>query len=198
MSRGELGCICTPAEGKKPPEGAEWCGDNGKFGKGWPGRDRYLRWAAGLTEHIDRCAFMVAPDIPFDMTGTLRESAGYVDELHDLGFPVALALQNGAENMTLPWGDYEAVFIGGDTTWKLSAAAAGLVTEARDRGKHVHMGRVNSLKRYRYADYIGCDSADGTYLARGPDTNLPKTLGWTRAVRDQGVLWERETEEASA
>jgi len=31
--------------------------------------------------------------------------------------------------------------------WKLSAAAAGLVAEANDRGKWTHMGRVNGLRR---------------------------------------------------
>jgi hypothetical protein len=32
------------------------------------------------------------------------------------------------------------------------------------------MGRVNSLKRLRYASAIGCDTADGTYVAFAPDT----------------------------
>jgi hypothetical protein len=46
------------------------------------------------------------------------------------------------------------------------------------------MGRVNSLRRLRYADAIGCDSADGTYIAHGPDINLPALLGWA-AVRQR-------------
>ena len=50
--------------------------------------------------------------------------------------------------------------------------------EAKRRGKQVHMGRVNSARRYRYAEAIGCDSADGTYIAFGPDVNLPKVLAW--------------------
>jgi hypothetical protein len=40
------------------------------------------------------------------------------------------------------------------------------------------MGRVNSLRRLRYAADIGCDSVDGTYLAFGPDQNLPTLLTW--------------------
>jgi hypothetical protein len=31
----------------------------------------------------------------------------------------------------------------------------GLVGEARQRGKPVHMGRVNTRQRWRYADYLG-------------------------------------------
>ena len=52
------------------------------------------------------------------------------------------------------------------------------------------MGRVNSLKRLRYADAIGCDTADGTYLTYGPDTNLRNLLGWVRAVNDQAALFD--------
>ena len=50
------------------------------------------------------------------------------------------------------------------------------------------MGRVNSLKRLRYAKAIGCDSADGTYLVqtRNPDRYLPVVLGWQREVNGQG------------
>ena len=41
--------------------------------------------------------------------------------------------------------------IGGTTSWKLGPAAAGLAAQARRRGLWVHLGRVNSLKRLRYA-----------------------------------------------
>jgi hypothetical protein len=47
-------------------------------------------------------------------------------------------------------------------------------------GKGTHMGRVNSNRRLQYAATIGCDSADGTYLAFGPDQNLPRLLWWLR------------------
>lgn len=62
--------------------------------------------------------------------------------------------------------------------WKLSPVAAGLVREAKARSKWVHMGRVNSRRRWSYAEYIGCDSADGTFLAFGPDVNLPRLTAW--------------------
>jgi hypothetical protein len=44
------------------------------------------------------------------------------------------------------------------------------------------MGRLNSRRRLRHAAAIGCHSADGTYLAYGPDKNLPKLLGWLNTV----------------
>ena len=78
---------------------------------------------------------------------------------------------------------------GGSTDWKLGPTARALTAEAKRRGKRVHMGRVNSLKRLRYADAIGCDSADGTYLTYAPDANLPRLLAWLRTVNDQTPLW---------
>jgi hypothetical protein len=49
------------------------------------------------------------------------------------------------------------------------------------------MGRVNSERRYRYAYAIGCDTADGTFLTFGPDTNIRRLRAWLR-VPDQGTL----------
>lgn len=62
--------------------------------------------------------------------------------------------------------------------WKLSAAAAALTDEARRRGKPVHCGRVNGKARLAAAMAMGCASADGTFLAFGPDRNLPQLLRW--------------------
>jgi hypothetical protein len=65
------------------------------------------------------------------------------------------------------------------TEWKLGKAAADLANQALSHGKWVHMGRLNSGKRFKYArDEVGCHSADGTFLAFGPDTNLPRLLRW--------------------
>lgn len=189
MSSGQLGCIVTPAQGNRIPDRAICAADNGRFGKGWPGRDQFLAWLASLQPIASRFAFAVAPDVPFDMTGTLAYSAPYLPVIRSMGFPVALAAQNGLEAMVVPWDDFDVLFIGGDTPWKLGPGARSLAAQARERGKHVHMGRVNSLERLRYADHIGCDSADGTYLAFGPDLNLKRLLGWLRDVNLQEVLW---------
>ena len=40
--------------------------------------------------------------------------------------------------------------------------------------------RVNSGRRWRYAERIGCDSVDGTFL-RWPTTNLPRLRTWINA-----------------
>lgn len=189
MARGRIAMIATPAQGNLIPDGAIWCSDNGCFGDGYPGDDGYLDFLAGHRDRASRCRFAVAPDIPFDMKASLARSRPMLARIRAAGYPAALAAQNGAEDMALPWDEFDVLFLGGDTAWKLGSHARALTAEARSRGKHVHMGRVNSLRRLRYADAIGCDSADGTYLAFGPDINLPALLGWLRAVNDQGALW---------
>ena len=74
--------------------------------------------------------------------------------------------------------------------WKLGTAARDLVAEARARRVWVHMGRVNSLKRLRYAAAIGCDSADGTHVTNAPDKNLKEVRGWAYDVDRQLTFWE--------
>lgn len=186
MAAGELGCIVTPKQGNKLPEGAVFCADNGVFGKGYPGADAWWEWLKTLP--AERCAFAVAPDVVGDAAATLEASMPWLSRIRDLGMPAAFVAQDGLENMTVPWEAFDVLFIGGSTDWKLGRHARALVGEAKKRGKEVHMGRVNSAQRLRYADGIGCDSVDGTFITFGPDQNLPKVLGWLREVH-QPTLW---------
>jgi hypothetical protein len=180
MSAGELDCIVTPKQRRPIPEGAWFCADNGAFGKGYPGDDAWWAWLARLP--TERCRFAVAPDVVADAAATLKRSLPWLPRIRSLGMPAAFVAQDGAETVGLPWDEFDVLFIGGSTGWKLGPHAAEIVAEAKSRGKSVHMGRVNSARRLRYASHIGCDSADGTYLIFGPDKNLPKLLGWLAEV----------------
>jgi hypothetical protein len=190
MFNGMLGMIATPAAGNAVMDGVDWCADNGIYGGTYPGDDAYLQWLVTRARLLHRCCFAVAPDVVGDAKATLERSAPMLPRIRRLGYPVALAAQNGLEHLTVPWDDFDVFFIGGDTAWKLGPHARALVREARRRGKWIHMGRVNSEARLRYAHEIGCHSADGTYLAHGPDTNLPKLLAWLRRIDEQYGLWE--------
>ncbi|MFK0156517.1 hypothetical protein ACIQVK_31150 [Streptomyces sp. NPDC090493] len=53
------------------------------------------------------------------------------------------------------------------------------------------MGRVNSRIRLGIAEWFGCDTADGTYLAYGPDKNLPKLLSWLDDLDGRPSLFGR-------
>ena len=97
-----------------------------------------------------------------------------------LGYPVALVAQDGLEELHIARPKVDALFIGGTTEWNLGEGARQIAAEAKRRGVWVHMGRVNSLRRMRYAESIGCDSADGTVLKHDP--NRP-VQSWARHVR---------------
>lgn len=181
MTSGFLGCMTTPAQGNRVPDGAWYACDNGKFGKGWPGADAWFAWLSATVARYgaERCLWAVAPDVPFDAAGTLAESAPWLAKIRALGVPVAFAAQNGSEAPGfIPWGAIDVLFLAGDTDWKLSHHAADLALEAKARGKGVHMGRVNSEGRLRHAMAIDCDTADGTFIAFGPDQNLARLRGW--------------------
>jgi hypothetical protein len=190
MRAGLLGMIDTPAQGNKRPDGGvTWCADNGcgpgragRPGKGYPGDARFLGWLAQRADAADSCLFAVAPDVVADAEATAARSAPFLPTIRRLGFPAALVAQDGLEHLTVPWDDIDALFIGGSTDWKLGPHAHRLAREAKNRGKWVHMGRVNSARRYAIAELMGCDSADGTYLTYGPDKNLPNVLTWSNSL----------------
>lgn len=188
MEDTRLGYIDTPAQGNRRPAGVSWCADNGCFGKGYPGDALWLAWLERNAYAAADCLFATAPDVVGNAAATLDRSLPFLPRIRALGYPAALVAQDGLEDLEVPWDEFDVLFIGGSTEWKLGAAARALTKEAKARGKWVHMGRVNSEKRYRYAHEIGCDSVDGTYLTFGPDTNLPKLLSWSR-VEDQLALF---------
>jgi len=181
MQDGRLGYIDTPAQGNKRPRGVTWCADNGAFSDRF-NEAKWWRFLVANASDAGSCLLAVAPDVMGDAKATHLRSMPWLERIRGLGYPVAYVGQDGLENRIVPWYDFDALFIGGSTDWKLGDAARDLVAEAKRLGKWVHMGRVNSRKRYDYAHSIGCDSVDGTYLTYGPAVNLPKLLSWTTAA----------------
>lgn len=167
-----------------------WAADNGCYSRGERFRlDAYLAWLVGLGCR-ETCLFATAPDVVADARATWERSRYVLPVLRALGYRAALVAQDGAEAMRLDWSTFDALFIGGSTAWKLSEAAYALIGEAKGRGKWVHVGRVNSLRRLRAAAFAGADSADGTFLKVAPDINLPRMLRWLDALARQPHLWE--------
>lgn len=160
-----------------------WAADNGCFSKGdLFNEPQWIRWLAGLPTGA---LFAVAPDVLCDATATWERSSPWFDQIRALGFPAAWVAQNGAENAMIDWAAFDAVFIGGDTDWKLSEAAYRICAEGRERGKWIHVGRVNTVSRLRtLATVDTVNSVDGTYLRWGPDINLPKLTRWLASLDD--------------
>lgn len=178
-----IGALLTPRNHypSKPLDGWPTALDNGCFTANWDHQE-WLGWLQSAPHPAP--LFAVVPDVVADHVATLARWARHRHEMPD-GIPVAFVLQDGQTAATVPWPELDAVFVGGTTSWKLGSDARGLVAEAKQRGKWAHMGRVNSLKRCAIAQSWGCDSVDGTFLAFGPDKNLPRLLSWMRALANK-------------
>lgn len=143
--------------------GQVWAMDNDAF-SAW-NADRFKR-ALDYYADLPNCLFVVVPDVLCDATATRERFETWHAHVATYGYPLAYVAQNGQRREDVPFSQIGALFIGGDNAFKLGASAAGLVLEAKARGLWVHMGRVNSQKRIRYARAIGCDSVDGTRTVR--------------------------------
>jgi hypothetical protein len=211
MEEGLIGCMTTPMQGNRLPDGVPIGVDNGKFGEGWVG---YEAWLAFVEETIaqygaDRILWVTAPDAPFNAEKTLIESLPWLPKIRKLGVPAAFVAQNGAEKGLVPFGDSDVLFLGGGpecvrcdfvrppkafgvkhcphchrrlTEWKTSPAARRLALEAHERGVDLHMGRSNSAERLITADEFGCKWADGTFPVYAPRINLERIRGWYVAL----------------
>lgn len=183
--RPDVGLMIQPGMGNSslPLQFKPWAADNGRFAQPdrWVAGD-WLEWAAGLRRYRDRCLFMVAPDFVGNAAATLELSLPYLPTIRQLGYPAAFVSQNGATLDMVPWELTDVLFIGGNDEWKFCDASVQLIHEARRRGKWVHNGRVNTLRRMRATAALNVDSADGTYLKYGPDVNWPKLCGYLDQV----------------
>lgn len=123
-----------------------------------------------------RVLWVSAPDVVADARATLLRFSKWVAVLEYYGVPIAFVAQDGQENLTMPWSRIRCLFIGGSTAWKMGEHAARLIGEAHDRGKWVHVGRINSLARLGHFDQLPVDSFDGGQFSMFPDAYIPKYL----------------------
>lgn len=190
IAAGRLGCITTPDQGNVHfPDEWDVIADNGCFSRKWT----EAAWLPWLLDQPRSIRFAVAPDV-FHPDGsechteTLERWRHYGPLIERHGFIPAFVLQVGATPTNIP--DAPVLFIGGTTEWKLGPQAWAITARAKYAGQWVHMGRVNSDRRFTTARAMRCDSVDGTFLVYGPDKNLPKLLGWLDGAERQPMLWE--------
>lgn len=183
--RPDLGFLLTPRMGNQfDLLAGPWAADNGCYSAGGAfDLGAYLAFLDQRSWAARTCLFAPAPDVVGDADATWARSAPVLPEIRARGFRAALVAQDGLCNP--PWDEFDVLFIGGSTRFKLSHEARDLTAAAVARGKPVHMGRVNSETRLRTAAMWGCRSADGTFLAFGPDVNEPKMLRWLDEIAAQ-------------
>ena len=90
--------------------------DNGAF-SGFK-REAFLSLLA--REYPDRglCKFVAVPDVVASARRTLEVFDHWRYKL--TAWPLALVMQDGQEELPIPWDGIEAIFIGGSTSWKMS------------------------------------------------------------------------------
>lgn len=132
--------------------------DNGAF-SGFKARE--FRALLARESHRKRdCLFVAIPDV----VGDARRTLEIWQHRHKwaVGWPLALVAQDGQENLAIPWDEIDALFLGGRDPWKDSPAAQNLVRTAKILGKHVHIGRVNTARRFALFSDLGADTCDGS------------------------------------
>lgn len=187
-----VGLLRTPFSGNRVEVALEygmvWAMDNGCYKRYDPAAIiRMMERFRGLPN----CKFMVAPDVVEDHEATLLMFRAWLGTIQSFGYPVAFVLQDGVTFESVPWDSIQAIFIGGSTKFKYSEVVRRIVAEAKRRGLHVHMGRVNSKDRSTYAKSIGCDSTDGTSSSIAPKETI-QLLAPVFAADRQMNLWELE------
>lgn len=181
-----IGFIGTPRGGNIIPDWITWAADNGRFSAPQDYTDEiYLDWLARRNKKT--CLFATAPDVLADHYATVELSRPLFPMLRAAGYKPAFVVQDGWNDLTTPWHEFDVLFIGGTTDFKL-AYGGEAIRIGRLRGKRVHMGRVNSFTRLRLAAAAGCHSADGTFLKFGPDVNEPRLLRWLDQLVAQPVM----------
>lgn len=111
-----------------------------------------------------RCLWIAVPDYPYCAYSTLGLFHHWKSIVPKKR---AFVLQNGIyrHKMAIPWEEIVCVFVGGDDDFKESREAVEIAIEARERGKWVHVGRVNTVRRLDFWEPYA-DTFDGSGIAR--------------------------------
>lgn len=187
-----LGVLLTPSAGNYPPPrdttwaGVPWACDNSAFA-GFD--DALFRQMLAKVRCRPDCRWVAAPDVVGDHAETLALWRRYLPVILEHGQTAAFVAQNGCTVESLPWGrGMSAVFIGGDTAWKLGGEAARIVHEAKRRRLWVHMGRVNTFRRLLFAATLGVTSVDGSKFSRFAETYIPSALAFLEQLDRQRMV----------
>jgi hypothetical protein len=188
-----LGVLHTPQNGNRLCSlPLPWACDNSAFSN--PDVDKFWKlcinsWA--MDRHYPPL-WVAVPDVVGDHRATLASfgwwRAYWLEEIGRIPFPLAFVLQNGCTVDEVPWDNIAAVFVGGDNDFKLRQSAP-LIDATKSRDKLVHIGRVNTHRRLRYAFDLGADTVDGTNYSMFSETHLPSALAFVKGLDKRPVLF---------
>lgn len=144
------GHITAAYGGSKIEPGRYWAVDNGAFvGRFNPNEfTNYLE----QNEADEYCLFVVAPDVIFNAPATMDSFRYWAWRIKEAGWPVAFVAQDGQESFDLP-PEYDCLFIGGSTEWKMSKHVRKLI---RDAKKKISGFTLEELIPGRESDISNC------------------------------------------
>lgn len=144
--------------------------------------ERFLRFVDWLGE---RAQWLLLPDVPFRGLESLALTLEWLPKLRGHSAILLIAVQNGVTPaMIAPFlGPRVGIFVAGDTEWK-EASLPLWGTLAREAGCHLHVGRVNTVRRIRICAAAGVDSFDGSSVTRYAETLPPLDF----AAREDSLL----------
>lgn len=169
--------------------GMKWAADNQAFTKGFDPKI-FFPWLEKMSIYRSTCLFVACPDVVGDAKQTLK----LFDKWHGNfdGWSVAFVAQDGQEDLEFPPSDqWQALFIGGSTIWKMSDGAIECIKRAQKLGKHIHIGRVNYMRRYRhFASLEGSEgfTCDGTRIRFGRDKAIEDWKKYMASPKQYGLF----------
>lgn len=107
--------------------------------------------------------WMAVPDVVANRERTIENWHRLAPALRSYGWPLAFVVQDGMQDedvrRALRVGEFRVLFIGGSLEWKL-ANVPRWVALGHAAGVQVHVGRMGTCRRARYARECGADSVD--------------------------------------
>lgn len=187
VQRGRVGKASTAAWPR-------WCYDNLAFSD-WKSGARFddAAFVQDVLSILDlppcrRPDFAVLPDVVAGGAESLALSLSWLHRLGRMHIRWALAVQDGMCPEGIPWeAPFDVLFVGGSTTWKLSTARQWCMA-AHAHEKRVHIGRMGSARRVRWARSIGVDSIDSA-LPLWSESNLAAFEGALCGPVQAGFSW---------
>lgn len=204
-----IGWIITPDADKGVPDGIAWgfdCGLKVATSTDPADVERYLDRLETCSYDRAACLYAVAPDVLGDAEATWGRAAPLLPLIRGLGYRVAYVAQDGFDPEAIDWSAFDVLFIGGrplvtrDTPpserrqlrareWKRSETGGfAAIREGKQRGKWVHVGRVNGGPFLARVASAGADSADGSILCHAPEKQWPLVCSWLDQLAVQPPL----------
>lgn len=184
----DFGWLVTPRRmiGKLRTEHACWAADNDCFNFDNFEPEQFKKYCRRLITYPSSPLFVTVPDCVGNAEITHQLWKEWSPFMFDCGLPLAYVAQDGL--VELPNENFNTLFIGGTTEYKLGPNVRTLIRRAKDNGLWVHMGRVNSRKRMNYAFNLGVDSVDGTF-SRSPNHSM-KHISNTLSIQQKQLPLE--------